>query len=112
MTLSKKMKKILAGFFAAIDAYEEAFERGDRAAARTLGKESVDYCEKYQKELKLSAEYVEDMKTSWLKLEVSYAEEAHKEAQLEGIRRRIEEEKRELFEAVQKEDKRGAIKWN
>lgn len=105
------MKKILAGFFAAIDAYEEAVERGDREAARTLGKESVDYCDKYQKELKLSVEYVEELKTSRLQLEKSYAEEAHKEAQLEGIRRRIEEEKRKLFEAVQKEDKRGAIKW-
>jgi hypothetical protein len=112
MALSKRMKKILAGFFAAIDAYEDAFERGDRAAARTLGKESVDYCDKYQKELKLSKEYVEDMRTSWLRLEKLCAEEAHKEAQLEGIQRRIAEQKRELFEAVQKEDKRGAIKWN
>jgi ATP-dependent Lon protease len=112
MALSKRMKKILAGFFTAINRYEEAFERGDREAARALGKESVEYCEKYQKELKLSDECVGGMRTAWLQMEKDYAQEAYLEEQLKRIRRDIEEEERKLFDAVQKEDKRGAIKWN
>ena len=112
MALSKKMKKILAGFWDLMHKYEEAFECGDRVAFHRYSREFTDYVCKYQKELKLDADYVEEMRIQRLELDKSLAEETYYLARLENVRRQKREAEENYLKMVIEDEKRGKIKWN
>ncbi|CAN5519098.1 hypothetical protein BH10ACI1_BH10ACI1_23910 [soil metagenome] len=106
------MKKILAGFWDLMHKYEEALERGDSAEHNRYSREFTDYVCKYQKELKLDPDYVEDMRIKRLELDKSLAEETYCLAKLENIRRQKREAEETYMKIVMEEEKRGNIKWN
>jgi len=112
MALSKKMKKILAGFWALMNRYEKAFESGDREAALQYGLELREYCTKYKKELNFSDEYLAQMKKSYVAYKESLGEEKLANADYEEARREKEVAEREYFKALAQADKNKQIKWN
>ena len=112
MSLSKKMREILAGFYAVMERYEKAFESGDSAAALQFGGEVVKYCEKYQKDLKFSDETLAEMKKRFTRLCESTAKEAILEAELKETRARRKILEQEYLKALTKDKKDKKIKWN
>jgi len=112
MSLSKKMKEILAGFWSRMNRYEEAFESGDREAALQYGEKLCVYCEKYKKELNFSDEYLAQMKKSFVTYKESVAEEKLAKADYEEARRAKEVSEREYFKALAEADRNKKIKWN
>lgn len=112
MTLSKKMKEILAGFWSLMNRYEEAHESGDREAALRYGEEILGYCLKYQKELNFSDEYLAGMRKTAREYKNSVAEEKILEAELAELRGRKAINERKYFKALREDEKKKKIKWN
>jgi hypothetical protein len=113
MKLSKEMKEILAGFYAAMNRYEEAFEAGDREASIRYGEQVCEYCAKYRKELNFTDEYIAEMRESALKFKEAVGRELISAAELKEAQREKAKAERAYYEALRKDEANGKkIKWN
>jgi len=109
---SLRLGRIRDGFLELNESVKKACQGGNQDEFGRIMRESAAYARKYRRDLRLSAETVEDLETRVLEREKLVAEEAHKEQQLIRIRREIEELKREAEEQLKKADERGQLKWN
>ncbi len=112
MALSKKMKEILAGFWALMRRYETARECGDREAALKFGEDLLEYCTKYRRNLNFSEEYIADWRKNVVKYKDSLGKEKIAEAELADAIRAREKSEREYLKAIAEADKNNLIKWN
>ena len=112
MALSKKMKKILAGFYELYYKYEEAFENGNRKSAMFYGEKFINYCCTFQKELNFSDEYMTDWKRQFEQYKADVRKEQLLEEELIAIRVHKEKLLQEYSDLVLKDDAKGSIKWN
>lgn len=112
MALSKKMKKILAGFYELYYKYEEAFENGNRRSAMFYSEKFIDYCCTFQKELNFSDEYMTDWKRQFEQYKADVRKEQLLEEELIAIRVHKEKLLQEYSDLVLKDDAKGSIKWN
>jgi hypothetical protein len=109
---SKRRTKIREDFISLDDACRSAYESGDREEFLRLNAEISDYVIKYRRQLRLSREFAEQMKTDTLEIAKIMAEEDYHEARLVRLKREAEELKQKIYEDVQKEETRGRLKWN
>lgn len=112
MALSKKMKKILAGFYELYYKYEEAYENGNRRSAMFYSEKFIDYCCTFQKELNFSDEQVKDWKQHLAQYKADVRKEQLPEDEPIGVRIHKEKLLQEYFDLVLKDDAKGSIKWN
>ncbi|HQU86708.1 MAG TPA: hypothetical protein PKY59_26485 [Pyrinomonadaceae bacterium] len=112
MALSKRMKKILADFWAICNKYDEAYEKGDRKAAAQYGEELMNYCLKFQKELNFSDKYLLEGKRrfEFEKDEAQLEEKVLKE--MITAQTRKEMLLQEYFDRILQDEADGTIKWN
>ena len=112
MALSKKMKKILADFYALYYKYEEAYKKGNRKSAMYYGEIYMNYCIKFQKELKLSDEYMTDWKKTFNEYRAKVKKEELLMEELTAIRAHKKILMQQYNEALQKDAENGFIKWH
>jgi len=112
MALSKKMKKIVADFWAICRKYDEAYEKGDRKSAVFYSEEVINYCFKFQKELNISKDYLSGWKRhiEFEKEELLKEESQMKEMMPMKVREKILLQK--FYDSILKEEATGVIKWN
>ncbi|MCD9188730.1 MAG: hypothetical protein LUM44_20090 [Pyrinomonadaceae bacterium] len=112
MAISKKMKKILAGFYELCHKYEEAYENGNRRTAMFYAEQFINYCFKFQKELKISDEYMKDWKEHFERHKAEVRKEQLLEENLIAIRAHKKRLFQEDHELVLKYDAKGLITWH
>jgi hypothetical protein len=109
---SLRLRRIRQEFHALHRRSKEALESGDREGFDRYHREFCRHCFRYQWELQIPDERIEEMRVDLLKRDILSAKEAHLEAQLERLRREADEEDRKLDEMLLAEEKRGRLKWN
>ena len=112
MALSKRMKKIVADFYALCRKYDEACEKGDRKSVIFYDEEVMNYCFKFQKELNVSNDYLSGWKRhiEFEKEELLKEESQMKEMVPTNVREKILLQK--FYDSILKDEANGAIKWN
>jgi hypothetical protein len=109
--VSKRLGRIRKEFFALHDKSREAFESGDHAAFERRHREFYKYSVRYQRELQIPDEQIEEMRVGMLEAEKVNAEIAYLEAKMERLKRERDEKERALDEKIFGQEKRGRVKW-
>ena len=110
--VSKRLKRIRDGFVSLNDAFKAAYETDNREELLRYNMEIAVYVRKYRQELRLSREFVEDMKTGALGMAKNIAEQIYEEEKQVRLRRELDEMNEKYFEAVKNDEAGGKLKWN
>jgi hypothetical protein len=112
MAVSKKIKKIVAEFFALFDRYEEAFQSEDIKETIKRGREFCEYTSKNRKVLGLSDEQVDELTAKLDEVEKKDAEADRAEAALAKSRRAAEQSRQKYYQALLEEPPTGKKRIN